>query len=174
MLETAAPLDCLGYTEGTMDLSALPITYQAAIPEEYMDEMEHMNVMWYAHLFDRATWQFFANLGMDLDYFEEKDAGAFALEQHTRYLAEVCQGQSVSLRTRAIDRTLKRFHFMHFMIVDQSGVLASTTELVGMHIDYKTRRSSPLPDHIARAFDQLIAKHRELDWEPPICGTMNP
>lgn len=162
------------YTDWAMDLSPLPVTYRATIPEEYMDEMDHMNVMWYAHLFDRATWRFFASLGMSLDYFDEQDAGAFALEQHTRYLAEVRQEHTVILRTRAIDHTAKRLHFMHFMVVEDNGVLAATTELIGLHIDCATRRSSPLPDHIAGAFDRLIAEHRELDWDPPICGSMHP
>jgi len=157
-----------------MDFSALPITCQTIIPEEYMDEMNHMNVMWYTHLFDKATWRFFADLGMSLDYFEYQDAGAFALEQHTRYLAEVRLGQTVLLRTRAINRSIKRFHFMHFMIIEEGGVLAATTELIGMHIDRANRRSSPFPDAIARAFDRLSANHQTLDWNPPVCGVMTP
>jgi len=157
-----------------MNLSPLPITYQAAIPKEYLDEMNHMNVMWYAHLFDRATWRFFEDLGMSLVYFEGQNAGAFALENHTRYLAEVRLGQMVILRTRAINRSEKRFHFMHFMTIQNSDLLAATAEFVGMHIDRATRRSSPLPNHIARAFDRQITKHQTLDWDPPICGVMNP
>ncbi len=87
--------------------------------------------MLYTHLFDRATWQFFANLGMNLDYFEKQGAGAFALEQHTRYLTELLLGQEVTVRTRAIDRSAKRFHFMHFMTIGGNGVPAATTELIG-------------------------------------------
>jgi len=157
-----------------MNLSTLPITHHAAIPEKYLDEMNHMNVMWYAHLFDQATWRFFEDLGMSLNYFEGQNAGAFALENHTRYLAEVRLGHTVILRTRAISRSQKRFHFMHFMTIENSDLLAATAEFVGMHIDRETRRSSPLPVHIAKAFDQLIAKHQALDWDPPICGVMNP
>lgn len=157
-----------------MDLSHLPITFRAVIPEEYLDAMGHMNVMWYAHLFDRATWQFFASLGMDLNYFEKNDTGAFALEQHTRYLAEVRQGQTVFLRTRAISRTHKRFHFMHFMTVSHTDTLAATTELIGMHIDCASRRSSSFPQSIAGAFDRLVGMHDKLGWEPPVCGVMNP
>ena len=133
-----------------------------------------MNVMWYTHLFDRATWNFFHSLGMSIDYFELENAGAFALEQHTRYLAEVRQDQLVILRTRVIGRTIKRFHFMHFMLIENTGILAATTELVGMHIDRQSRRSSPLPDHIAGAFDLLISEHKTLDWDPPLCSVMRP
>lgn len=157
-----------------MDFSALPVTHQATIPAEYLDEMGHMNVTWYTYLFDQATWYFFASLGMSLAYFEEENAGAFALENHTRYLAEVRLGQRVEIRTRAIGRSSKRFHFMHFMVVEGSDLLAATTEFVGMHIDCRTRRSSPLPGPIAAAFDGLLAEHGRLEWAAPLCGVMRP
>lgn len=157
-----------------MDLSNLPITHQAIIPEAFLDEMGHMNVMWYVHLFDRATWSFFESVGMGQAYYDSHDTGAFALEQHTRYLAEVRQGQAITVRSRLLGRSIKRFHFMHFMSLDETGTLAATTEIVGIHIDCRTRRSSPLPDIITATFDRLLAEHNQLDWEPPVCGVMGP
>ena len=148
--------------------------HQAPIDIAYLDEMGHMNVMWYTHLFDRATGHFFASLGMDLNYYKKSNAGAFALEQHTRYLAELLQGQTVLIRTRALGRTIKRFHFMHFMVVRDGGQLAATTELIGIHIDRHSRTSSPLPKQIATEFDITIAKHSQLSWDSPICGSMSP
>ncbi len=157
-----------------MNLSDLAITHQAAVLQEHLDEMGHMNVMWYTHFFDRATWGFFARLGMDLAYFEGECAGAFALEQHTRYLAELRLADSVTLRSRILARNAKRVHFMHFMVQDETGNLAATTELIGMHIDRDTRRSAPFPDHIASRIDQVLAQHSRLSWEAPICGVMRP
>ncbi len=157
-----------------VDLGDLPIMHQAAIDAGYLDEMGHMNVMWYTHLFDRATWRFFASLGMDLNYYKKSRAGAFALEQHTRYLAELLQGQAVLIRTRVLGRTIKRIHFMHFMVVSDGGQLAATTELIGIHIDRHTRTSSPFPEQIATALDITIAEHSQLSWVPPICGSMHP
>ena len=158
----------------TVYLTDLPIRHEASIEASYLDEMGHMNVMWYTHLFDQATWEFFASLGMDLNYFNGEMAGAFALEQHTQYLVELRQGQRVQIRTRALGRSVKRFHFMHFMVVPASGQLAATTELIGIHVDRRARRSSPLPTRIAAAFDSVIAEHSQLSWDPPVCGSMKP
>jgi acyl-CoA thioester hydrolase len=157
-----------------MDLSTLPITHQATVPADYLDEMGHMNVMWYTHLFDLATWHLFASFGMDLGYFEGQNAGAFALEQHTRYLAEVRLEQSITICSRILGRSTKRIHFMHFMCLDGLDALAATTELVGIHIDRLTRRSSPLPEAVAARLDRLLVKHQELAWDAPICGVMGP
>lgn len=156
-----------------MDLLALPVTFKATVQETYLDEMGHMNVMWYTHLFDRATWHLFANLGMDMLYFDREQAGAFALEQHTRYLAEVCLQEEVILRSRILGRSLKRIHFMHFMTAGEEEILAATTELVGSHVDRRTRRSSPFPGYILTEINRLLEEHQRLNWEPPRCGTMS-
>ena len=157
-----------------MDLTPLPVTHQATIPEEYLDVMGHMNVMWYTHLFDQGTFAFFAMFGMDAHYYTNSRSGGFALEQHTRYLAEVRLGDHVTVRTRALGRTAKRLHFMHFLTKGDGHTLAATTELVGTHVDLRARRTSPFPDPIARSFDEFLAEHSRLPWEAPVCGVMSP
>lgn len=157
-----------------MDLSQLPLTHQSAITDEYLDEMGHMNVMWYTHHFDLATAAFFDSFGMGMSYFEGETTGAFAMESHTRYLVEVLVGQSISLRTRGLGRSQRRIHFMHFMTIEETGRVAATTELVGVHIDLTTRRSAPLPFPISSSFDAILEQHRQLDWDAPICGVMGP
>jgi acyl-CoA thioester hydrolase len=157
-----------------MDFNALPVHFQAAIPETYLDEMGHMNVMWYTHLFSQATVALFDDVGLTRKYLEGNQAGTFALEEHIRYLAEVRAGEQVTIRTRVLGRSAKRFHFMHFMIKDQGDVLAATGEFVGTHVDMRIRRTSPLPLFIAEAFDRMLANHRRLPWDPPVCGSMRP
>ncbi len=63
-----------------MDLTALPITHRAVIPETYLDEMGHMNVMWYTHLFSLGAWGLFQLVGLNREYFEANQAGSFALD----------------------------------------------------------------------------------------------
>jgi acyl-CoA thioester hydrolase len=157
-----------------MEFSKLPVTYRKTIPPEYLDTLEHMNVMWYTHLFDQATFGFFDIFGFGLEYHTKSGNGSFALEQHTRYLSEVRVGQSITVRTRALGRSSKRFHFMHFMLKDEGDILAATTELVGTHVDMTIRRSSPLPAQISAGFDAVLTEHQQLDWPAPICGSMAP
>ncbi len=157
-----------------MDLETLPITHAAEIPTEYLDEMGHMNVMWYMHLFGRSTIELFRRVGLHREYFKANQTGTFALEQHVRFLAEVRVGQHVTLRTRVLGRSTKRFHFMHFQFNDDRERLAATGEFVGAHIDLKERRMAPFPADIAANFDRLLEEHTRLPWEPPVCGAMRP
>lgn len=156
------------------DMESLPVTHQAEIPQSYLDEMGHMNVMWYTHLFSCATMEFFRQIGMDREYFLETRSGAFALESYTRYYTEVHAGKHVTVRTRLIDRSEQRFHFMHFLMIDEGNVFATAAEFISAHIDMNARRMAPLPDHIASGFDAILREHRQLAWQPPLCGSMQP
>jgi acyl-CoA thioester hydrolase len=161
------------WREMPIDLSALLVVHTATIPEDYLDAMGHMNVMWYTHMFDRSMYNLFDQLGCSAPNAEEQ-SGAFALEVHLRYLSEVRVGDQITIRTRLLGRSEKRFHVLNFMTNDTNGDLAATFELVGAHIDMKVRRMAPLPELTAAKLDELIVRHKELDWQPPICGTMNP
>jgi acyl-CoA thioester hydrolase len=157
-----------------MHLQALPVHLDTVIPVAYLDEMGHMNVMWYNHLFSEATGRLFDAVGLTRTYLETNRAGTFALEHHVRYLVEVRAGQRIRIHTRVLGRSAKRFHFMHFMVKEENSILAATGEFVGTHIDMTIRRSSPFPAPIADAFDRLLAEHHALPWSPPVCGVMKP
>ncbi len=154
------------------DLTTLPITCQKTIPEEYIDIMGHMNVTWYIYLFDQATRTFFRSFGFGEPYVERTGMGSFALEQHIRYLGEVRLGDQVTLRTRALGRSEKTLHFIHFMLRDRDGSLAATSELVGAHADLTLRRIAPFPLEVVQALDRVLAEHARLPWQAPVCGVM--
>lgn len=155
-----------------MDWKELPVTHRAVIPETYLDEMGHMNVMWYTHLFSQAADGLFTLFGMTLAYFEANQAGSFALEQHVRYFNEVRAGQHVTVRSRLLGRSDRLFHFMHFLSIDESDQLAATGEYIGAHVDMRIRRTSAIPRPIAELFDRLLAEHQQLAWAAPTCGAM--
>lgn len=152
----------------------LPQTHETIIPDDYLDAMGHMNVMWYTHLFGRGMGGVFQRIGLDRSYMESNNAGSFLLESHVRYLAEVRVGQKVVIHSRLIGRTTKRFHAVQFMINCDREKLAATSEYVGTHVDLNSRRSSPLPDFVGAKLDDLVNDHTQLDWDPPLCGSMGP
>jgi acyl-CoA thioester hydrolase len=157
-----------------MDLTSLPITHRAVIPDAYLDEMGHMNVMWYTHLFSLGAWGLFQLVGLSREYFQINAAGSFALAQHFKYLNEVRVGQHVTVRSRVLGRSAKRWHTIHFMTIDELDVLAATSEGVQTHVDMTLRRSSPMPPAIADAIDRLLAAHTKLAWDAPVCGVLKP
>jgi acyl-CoA thioester hydrolase len=155
------------------DIEMLPIGYRQKISEDYLDLYGHMNVMWYTHLFSCALHDIFPRVGLSDDYFLANQTGTFALEGHIRYINEVRVGQHITLRTRLIGRSDRRFHMLHFMTNDDTGKLSATMEAIGTHVDLRIRRSSPFPSQVAELFDRLLAEHRALPWPAPVCGSMH-
>jgi acyl-CoA thioester hydrolase len=153
-------------------ITELPRTHAAAIPPNYLDEMGHMNVMWYTYLFSQGIRGLLEHIGLNLDYIESKHAGTFALEKHVRYLAEVRVGEQVEVYSRAIARNGSRLHFVQFLVNATRGQLASIMETVSVHVDLNARRSSPMPSEIASQFDAMVAQHQTLSWQAPLCGIM--
>lgn len=154
------------------DSTSLYTSYQTTIPETFIDIMGHMNVMYYIHIFDKATKQFFGSFGLTEDYVRATNMGSFALEQHIRYLNEVRLGQQITVYTRALGRSSKTIHFIHFMVRDEDGAVAATSELVGAHANLDQRRAAPFPPEFAAGIDRHLAVHSKLDWDPPVCGVM--
>ena len=48
------------------------------------------------------------------------------------------------------------------MYHEKEGYLAATSEQIGMHVDMKTRRSSPLPDEVQTKLEILMESHSKL------------
>ena len=60
----------------------------------------------------------------------------FALEAHITYDREVRAGDPLRITTQILDHDAKRLHFFHAMYHGSEGWLASTNELIMLHIDY--------------------------------------
>lgn len=157
-----------------IDFSTLPRTHELVIPKKFLDEMGHMNVAWYTHIFSEAMGGIMGLVGLSLKYIETEKMGGVALEGHIHYLAEVHVNESVAIYSRLIERTEKRVHLVHFMVNESRGNVAALFENIMACFDLKTRRMAPIPKEIAANIDATIAKHQQLDWLPPVCGVMKP
>ena len=154
-----------------MNLTDLPLTFSGRVQSENLDSLGHMNVMWYTHFFDRATWAFYERIGFGKQY-HQSGFGSFALEAHSQFQNELRLGEEFSIFTRALARRDKVFHIMHFMQRDSDKSIAASIEALGIHIDMVKRKSVSMPDAIANAWDKVIADHTALDWSAPISGSL--
>ncbi len=151
----------------------LPETWSSTIPDDYLDVMGHMNVMWYTHLFSMSFVGLLKVLGLASAFDIDHDGGSFALESHIRYLSEVRAGHTIHIHSRMISRSEKRFHAMHFMTNDDKQDVSATYEIVSTYVSLSRRRTAPLPDNVAEAMDRLVAEGDALGWDAPLSGIMS-
>ncbi len=129
------------------------VTYRGVIYSRYIDHMGHMNVQYYVHLFDQATWVLFDMAGLTGSYFSATGCGMAALEQHLSYKREVFAGTIVTIATQVLDVGNKTVRFLHTMRDGEKDVASS--EILGTHFNRPTHKSVPFPLAVHTAFRKL-------------------
>jgi len=145
-----------------LDLAAPFDRYRATVPPEWIDGNGHMNLAYYVLAFDHGSDEFSNQLGVGWNYVEHKLGMAFVLEAHVTYERELRGGDPFRITTQILDHDGKRVHFFHRMYHGREGWLASTNELIMMHIDFQNRRATPWPAETMRRLDAMAAAHRAL------------
>ena len=155
------------------DVLDLPALLTRSVPPEWEDLNGHVNIQHYMELYCDAGWPMLEVIGVDDDYFKERHNGFFDLEHHLFYLAEIHVEDEVSVHSRMLGVSSKRFHGMMFVVNQSRQQLASTMEYVTSSADLTSRRTVPLPDDVARVLGDLVREHARLDWLAPACGVMS-
>jgi acyl-CoA thioester hydrolase len=152
----------LPYALPELDLSAPLDRHRAEVRPEWIDANGHMNVGYYVIAFDHATDTLCDQLGVGWNYVEHRLGMVFILEAHVTYDREVHAADPLRITTQILDHDAKRLHFFHAMYHGTAGWLASTNELIMVHIDYESRRSAPWPADTTRRLQAMAAAHKAL------------
>ncbi len=136
-------------------------TYRGVVYPDQLDHMGHMNVRWYTSKYDEASWQLFSALGLTAEYIEQHHCGMAALEQTIKYNAEVHAGSLLMIKSRVTAFSNKIIRFKHIMYNSESMSEVSRSTLVAIHMDLKSRRSSPLPESVTERAVSLFNAERD-------------
>ncbi len=140
-------------------MSDLVITYRGTVYPWECDHMGHMNVRFYVAKFDEATWQLFARLGVTPTYMREQQRGMAAVEQNITYKRELRPGDIITIRSGFLEMREKVFRLVHEMRNDETGEIAATTVLTGVHMDTLERRACPFPEEIVERGRRMLTEH---------------
>jgi acyl-CoA thioester hydrolase len=141
--------------------------FRGEVLPEWIDYNGHMNLAYYTVLFDQATDILFDELGLGLDYRQERKLGTFVAETHNLYERELLVGAGVRVATQIIAIDEKRMHIGHEMFARDGGHRAATQELMFLHVDLAARRVSPFPPDMYERVAAAAAAHAALprpDW----------
>ena len=142
---------------------------------EHIDYNGHMNVVHYRAAFDASTDGLFAHLGLGPeDYTARTGATLMVVEEHTRYHAELAEGERYRILARLVGHSAKKLHYLLAMENTGRGVLAATHEELALHVDLTARRSTPLPPAALAAIEALEADHALLPPPPDLGRVIRP
>ena len=144
---------------------AFPAPFTATtrkVEEQWVDYNGHFNMAYYNVLFDRATDEIFALVGLDPDYVKATGCSFFTLEVHVTYVRELHGGDDVRTTVQFLDHDAKRVHYVQQMFHAEKGWLACVSEGIVMHVDLKARKSAPFPADVLVRIAAMNEAHKVL------------
>jgi acyl-CoA thioester hydrolase len=153
-------------------LALEPACLRMTVPEPYSDLNGHMNVRWYAAIFDDAGDTLHERLGLTPAYHKAHGTGTMDLEWHINYMREVMIGDRLAIFARLVACSPKRMHYLMFMVDETRGTLSAIFECINAFTDLKVRKTAAFPPEIAARIEAAVSVGDALDWPPPVCGAM--
>ena len=153
-------------------LALQPPSLRMVVPDSWADSNGHMNMRWYVAIFDDAGDELHERVGLTPEFHRKNQTGTVDLEHHTHFLKEVMPGDSVAVYSRLVARSLKRLHYLMFLVNETRGNLAAIFECMNAFLDLRVRKTAPFPPEILAGIDALLDRDSKLDWPPPVSGAM--
>jgi acyl-CoA thioester hydrolase len=146
--------------------------YRVVVPANWADTNDHVNVRWYAVVYDDAGDVLHDLHGLTLASHRARNSGTMDLEHHTHFVSEVLVGDEVAVYVRAIAVNAKRLLYLMFLVNETQGRVASIFECVNAFVDLNTRKTAAWPDETLRLMEEMIAAQRHVSWAAPVTGVM--
>jgi acyl-CoA thioesterase FadM len=136
--------------------------YRDRVRSEWIDHNDHMNMGYYAVVFDLATDAWFDHFGLDDGHRKKHQVANYTLECHISYLREVGKGDPLRFTTLLLGFDEKRHHFLHQMWHEKQGYLAASIELMHLHVSQVTRRATPMAPELIERLTSIRKMHEDV------------
>ena len=135
--------------------------YKGEVQSSWVDYNGHMSDAFYLWAFGEATDAFFRYVGDDESY---RAAGMsfFTVETHVNYFREMASGEPMAFETQLVGLDAKRMHLFHRMVHGKTRELVATNEIMLLHVDTNTRRTTPIRDDVYGALLAIHAVHGKM------------
>lgn len=153
-------------------ISELPITATRMIPPSWTDSNGHMNEAHYIEVASNAADTLTQSCGVT-DTYIANGMSHFTAETHVRYLAELHEGETVTVTTQVLYAQGKKTHLFH-RFYRQDNQLAATVEMMILHVNLKTRQVSEPAPAIAEQLSALALDHRQYPYPEMAGGAIQP
>ena len=131
---------------------------------EWIDINQHMNVAYYVLAFDLAVDTLWSEFGLTTEHIRDTDSSTFAVESHVMYRRELALDDPYVISALILAYDEKRIHQFQWMYHAEDGFLAATAEWMNLHVDLRTRRVAPWPQHILDNIGRVVAAQGEHKW----------
>ena len=120
------------------------------------DQFGHMNVRYYAHHFDDASFTIWSIMGVRMNEYLDKGVHTVVAKTETNFIKETKAGETLLLKG-GFTRVGTKSVTMHFRMFDSDTLeLCATYESIEVFFDAQTRKAREIPAEIKTALEKNI------------------
>ena len=131
------------------------------IKSEWTDYNNHLNMAYYVLIFDVAWEVMLKKFNMGEQSAKTNGMSTMVVETNTTYNNEVQEGDEVEILLTFFDHDKKRLHFRMEMIEKKTKKLASTIEMLSLHVDLNKRKVAEFDQERTKLMDDFIIENKE-------------
>lgn len=136
--------------------------HRATVLPAWVDHNGHMNVAYYAAIFDQGFEAFFDLVGVGRSYSAAHGCAMFVVESHFTYQREVVAGDPLVIRLQLLDRDRKRIHVFLEIYHETEQFLVATSEQIAVHVDLGSRKSLSMPAAVMDQLSEILDAHLRI------------
>ncbi len=129
-------------------------THRAVVFPWHCDHIGHMNVRWYAHFFDDASFHLWTRIELTPADLKQRGVATVIASTKTDFQHELNAGDLVIVRSAFTELGSTSLKHRSRLTNAETGVLSATQESVEVFFDLEARKPVPMPDDIR---DKLAA-----------------
>lgn len=133
-------------------------TYRGIVHAWMCDHFGHVNVRFYAHLFDDAGFALWPLCGVSTDEFTRLGVHTVVARTETDLQRELLAGQVVQVRSRWTEMGTKSVCYEQQLTSTETGVMHAAQRVVEVFFDPTTRTSCAIPDSIRAILAKRLGK----------------
>ncbi|MCX4241944.1 acyl-CoA thioesterase [Paraliomyxa miuraensis] len=131
-------------------------TYRGVVHPWMCDQFGHLNVRFYAHIFDDSGFALWPMVGVGRLAFERAGAHTVVARTETDFRAELPPGRFIVVRSRFERVGSKSVGYVQELRDADTDQLHAEQRVVEVFFDPRTRASCPMPDAIREALERTV------------------
>jgi acyl-CoA thioester hydrolase len=133
-----------------------PVVWRERVLDDWIDYNGHLSEPYYVLVLGHATDAVMEHVGLGPEHRARTGDSLFTVEAHVRYLAQVPPGADLEVQSRLIGATGKLLWIWHELRAE--GTLRATEEVLGLHVNTGSGRSSAFPADVARRITAALVE----------------
>lgn len=131
--------------EGTHAMADWIDTARMVVFPQHCDHLGHMNVRWYAHVFDDGSFQVWPLIGITNALMRELGVFTVVARTATDFLREARAGDMLKVETGFVKCGAKSATHRQRLVNIETGAVHARQEVVEVCFDLETRASTEMP-----------------------------